>query len=118
MYDYGARGYMPDLGRWGGVDPLAERYYAYSGYNYVANNPFLYFDIDGMKFVNPYEEEFKVHRDKVNELKSKLADAKESGNKQESKNIKREMKELGSKIISGVENYEKVEVLPKNWTVK
>ncbi len=49
MYDYGARGYMPDLGRWGGVDPLAERYYAWSGYNYVMGNPIRLFDPDGMR---------------------------------------------------------------------
>ncbi|WP_223878140.1 RHS repeat-associated core domain-containing protein [Chryseobacterium vrystaatense] len=24
MYDYGVRFYMPDLARWGGIDPLAE----------------------------------------------------------------------------------------------
>ncbi|MBX3103335.1 MAG: hypothetical protein KF690_12560, partial [Bacteroidetes bacterium] len=38
MYDYGARGYMPDLGRWGGVDPLAEKYYSIIPYHYTANN--------------------------------------------------------------------------------
>jgi len=37
MYDYGARGYMPDLGRWGGVDALAERYAPISPFAYVAN---------------------------------------------------------------------------------
>ncbi len=47
MYDYGARGYMPDLGRWGQADPLAERYYAWSGYNYVMGNPVRLIDPDG-----------------------------------------------------------------------
>ena len=56
MYDYGARGYMPDLGRWGGVDALAERYYAWSGYNYVMGNPIRLIDPDGMAPTRPRDD--------------------------------------------------------------
>ncbi|SDG27399.1 RHS repeat-associated core domain-containing protein [Epilithonimonas hungarica] len=45
FYDW--RQYMPDLGRWFGVDKLAEKYHMMSPYGYTANNPIMYYDIDG-----------------------------------------------------------------------
>ena len=46
------RWYDPAVGRWGGVDPLAEDYYSWGTANYVMGNPIRFIDPDGMSVDN------------------------------------------------------------------
>ncbi|MCH7658174.1 MAG: RHS repeat-associated core domain-containing protein [Bacteroidetes bacterium] len=47
-YDYGARFYDAQLGRFHTIDPLTEWHFKYTPYHYTFNNPIRYIDIMGL----------------------------------------------------------------------
>ncbi len=59
-FDYfGARYYASDLSIWMSVDPLASKYPSLSPYAYVANNPIMLIDPDGMRIGDFYNQKGK-----------------------------------------------------------
>ena len=106
--DHGARSLDVQLGRWNGVDPLAEKFVATSSYVSMNNNPVLFVDFDGREVRGTTTKDArKIHED-LNEVFSgkqfdQLRNLFTRGNRNNRKSFDEIDEEALKEALSGLE---------------
>jgi RHS repeat-associated protein len=106
-YDYGARFYDPQLGRFMTVDPLAEDYDNQSPYLYAHNNPVRFTDYLGMGAQDEVDKD-KDKKKKDEEAKKKEEEKKKEAEKKAEESKKKEEKKEEFKFELSEEDQEAI----------